>query len=100
MTRAAAAFAGGLVCDIILVLAAGPLIKYSLSAAYAPHPNASLIVLLLCGNLLLLALCFCGLGAWCYALFQSFRATQAKVLSDTAAMSRNSTVSSSTTPAN
>lgn len=74
--------------------------RYSVAAAHAPHASISLLLGLLAVNLLLLALCACGMGAWGYALFQSLRATHAKVANDATAMRRKSTVSSSTTPAN
>lgn len=100
MKRTAAAYIGAIACDAVLLLAAAPLIRYSLVAAHAPQPNPALILLLLAANVVLLLLCVCGFGAWSYALFQSLRATQARVVKDATAISRNSTVSRRTTPAN
>lgn len=100
MIRTATAFAGGIVCDVVLLLAAAPLVRYSFVAASAEHPNRGLILLLLAANVSLMLLCLCGLGAWSYALFQSFRATHARVVRETVAISRNRIVSRSTTPAN
>jgi len=84
----------------VLFAAAVPLVRYSLSATHAPHASIPLLLGLLLANLLLLALCAFGMGAWGYALFQSLRATHAKVANDATAIRRKSTVSSSTTPAN
>lgn len=101
MIRVRAALACGLLCDGILLLAAPPLLHYSLAAAHAPAAPISELVLLLCANLVLLAICLCGAAAWIYAFFQKiFRATHARVANDAVAISRNSTVSRRTTPAN
>lgn len=98
--RTAAAYAGAIACDAVLLLAAAPLIRYSLIAAHAQPPNPALILLLLAANVLLLVVCLCGFGAWSYALFQSFRATHASVVNEATAISRKTTVSRRTTPAN
>lgn len=100
MTGTVRAFAWALVCDGVLLLGTLPLAHYSLTAARTQPANTPLIALLLGANLLLLAVCLCGAGAWCYALFQSLRATHARVVKEATAMRRNTTVSSSTTPAN
>lgn len=101
MTRTRAAVLCGILCDVILVLGAPPLLNYSLAAARSPQTSMLQLLWLLLVNLLLLAVCLCGAGAWIYAFFQKiFRATHASVANDAVAMSRKSTVSRRTTPAN
>lgn len=101
MTRTAAACVFGVVCDAVVLFAAPPLVRYSLVTAHSGTATITQLALLLCANLMLMALCFCGGAAWLYAFFQKiFRATQASVANDAVAMIRKSAVSSSTTPAN
>ncbi len=100
MMRTALAYAAGICCDCVLLLAAVPLTRYSLAAAHAQPTNRPLLLALLAANLLLLGVCLFGLSAWGYALFQNLRATHARVVRETAAMKRKSIVSRRTTPAN
>lgn len=101
MTRTAAACVCGVVCDGVLLLAAPPLVHYSVTAAHSPASSITQLVLLLCANLVMLGVCLCGAGAWIYAFFQKiFRATHASVANEAVAMSKNSAVSRRTTPAN
>lgn len=100
MTRTVRAYVCAVLCDCILLAAALPLAHFSLSVAHSAHANRALLLALLGANFLLLGVCLIGLGAWCYALFQSFRATHASVVNDAIAIRRKTTVSSSTTPAN
>lgn len=99
MTRAKAGFICVIVCDVILVLGAFPLMRYTLIALQERPPNLSLLMVLLAANVAMLLVCLCGIGAWGYAFFHILRATHAKVANETAAISRKSTVSSKTTPA-
>jgi hypothetical protein len=100
MTKRGKAYAVALGCDCVLLFFAIPFARYTMIMVRMHGTDRLLMVMLLIANLLLLLLCFIGLSAWGYAFFHSFRATQAKVLSDTTAINKKSTVSSKTTPAN
>lgn len=100
MTRTAGAYVCAVFCDCVLLAGALPLARFSVSVAHSAQASPLLLLALLAANVLLLGVCLIGLGAWCYAFFQSFRATHARVVNDAIAISRKTTVSSSTTPAN
>jgi hypothetical protein len=100
MTARFKAYALALGCDAVLLLVAIPFARYTMTMVRMRGSDKMLLAMLLIANLLLLLLCLIGFSAWCYAFFQSFRATHAKVEMDAVAISKNSTVSSKTTPAN
>lgn len=99
MIRAVPSYVWAILCDVVLLAAAMPLMRYSLAAAHAQASNVPLLLGLLAANLALLAVCLFGMGAWAYAFFHIFRATHARAANEAAAMSKKATVSRSTTPA-
>jgi hypothetical protein len=105
----------GIACDIVLLLGVSPLARFSWQAAHAHVRNLALLGVLLVLNAALMLLCFVGAALWVFALVRakdvtrsrayrdatnSFRATHASVANETAAITANSDVSSSTMPAN
>lgn len=66
MIRARTALVCAVSCDLVLLLAAPPLLQYSIAASRSPESTVAQIAMLLCANVLLLLICLCGAVGWVY----------------------------------